>query len=228
MKPKRILSVSFKLLSALIAGVLIPCISTGEITVFSVDANGTQGDQIINRTQLGIAFGSVDVVGAPEDKVFRIINATDPAASLTIANLDTPGDGFTVQSQPAQATLDTTGAATDFTIRFDPSARGAFVETLTITDQNGTLLWENSLSGTGVSPEMQVTLVNGGATVNDDSAINFTPNNSTIWAADGGQGTDPPIEILISSIGDGDLNWEAAIEGTHAADYSLDLSLIHI
>jgi hypothetical protein len=116
----------------------------------------------------GTDFGTARVFGVTSDRVFTVTNSGTTVLNITgvTTNGTNPGD-FRVVSGPSGSVV--AGAATTFTVRFDPSVVGSRSAVLHVMNDDADEADYNfTVQGTGIEPEIAVLGTNGAVIADGD------------------------------------------------------------
>jgi hypothetical protein len=147
---------------------------------FTVSLSGTGIAPEIGASPSSLSFGNV-TVGATSDLSVTINNTGSANLNISATSLTGSGSGnFSITGGGGAATI-TAGGSKSITLRFSPSATGAVLANLSIAnndpDENPFTV---ALSGTGVSPEINVSPTSyafGSHEINSSATTTFTVTN---------------------------------------------------
>lgn len=204
--------------------------------VFSLKGTGTSADMVVLGTNLaaiangaatpdadkGTYFGAVLVAGGVQANVFTVTNSG--LASLTlngspkVAVSGANASDFTVTVNPLGTVA--AGGTTTFTVQFDPSASGTRSAILSIANSDtADDPYVFSISGTGASAEI---VVRGNSVRITDGATSPNSSDHSDFGSTLVDGGHVDRVFVISNEGLAPLTVSSiALDGTHAADFSL-------
>ncbi len=177
----------------------------------------------------GSDFGNTDINTGSQTNAFSINNSGSGSLTLTgspmVTVFGTHASDFTVNQQPASATVAAQGGIQTFQITFDPPTAGLRQATVSITnDDADESPYTFAIQGTGtINPEIDI-LGNGVSIANGASSP--SSNDSTAFGDALVGGTTHTVTYIIENTGPAPLNltgsWPlVAISGTHAGDFSV-------
>ncbi|MFC2096944.1 choice-of-anchor D domain-containing protein [Bacteroidota bacterium] len=194
-------------------------VSGNSISIADNDATPNTAD--------GTDFGTTILTGGIVDHIFTIENSGSADLNLTGTPIvvigGTHSTDFTVIVN-AVSPVTSSGGTTTFTIRFNPTAVGARVATVSIANNDGDENPYNfSIQGTAdTSPEMGVQ--GNGVPIPNNKSIPSVTDDTDFGNATIGVSTVDKV-YTIENTGDGDLSLTSTpkveILGTHASDFSV-------